>query len=89
MSDSPSAETLEQAIERDPGDCESRYQLAAIKVADGDLEGALEQFLEILRADRGFRDDAGRKGMLSVFELLGNDDPLVARYRARMSSLMF
>ena len=89
VSDSPSEETLVKAIEENPDDCESRYQLAALKVADGDLESALEQFLEILRADRGFREDAGRKGMLSVFELLGNDDPLVARYRSRMASLMY
>ena len=88
-SEAPNADALARAVEDDPADCESRYKLAALKIAGGDLEGALDQFLEILRTDRSFREDAGRKGMLSVFEMLGNDDPLVARYRSRMSSLMY
>jgi putative thioredoxin len=87
--ESPEADDLLQAIDADPKDCESRYRLAAIQITRGDYEAALEQFLEILRTDRGFRDDAGRKGMLSVFEMLSSDDPLVGRYRSRMSSLLY
>jgi putative thioredoxin len=87
--ESPKADELMQAIDADPKDCESRYRLAAIRITGGDYEAALDQFLEILRTDRGFRDDAGRKGLLSVFEMLGSDDPLVGRYRSRMSSLLY
>ena len=86
---SPPSDDLHRAIETDPGDCESRYQLAAIHIARGDYEAALEQFMDILRIERAFRDDAGRKGLLSVFEMLGSDNPLVVRYRARMSSLLY
>lgn len=86
---SPPADELSQAIEIEPRDCESRYRLGALHVGRGEYEAALEQFIEILRMDRAFRDDAGRKGLLSVFELLGDDHPLVGRYRARMSSLLY
>ena len=86
---SPSVDELSQAIENEPRDCESRYQLGALHVGRGECEAALEQFIEILRIDRAFRDDAGREGLLSVFEMLGNDHPLVGRYRARMSSLLY
>jgi putative thioredoxin len=86
---SPPADELSQAIENEPRDCESRYQSGALHVGRGEYEAALEQFIEILRIDRAFRDDAGREGLLSVFEMLGNDHPLVGRYRARMSSLLY
>jgi putative thioredoxin len=62
--------------------------LGALLVGRGEYEAALEQFIEILRIDRAFRDDAGREGLLSVFEILGNEHPLVSRYRAQMSSLL-
>jgi putative thioredoxin len=86
---SPPADELNRAIESDRRDCESRYRLGALHIGRGEYEAALDQFIEILRMDRAFRDDAGRTGLLSVFEMLGNDHPLVARYRARMSSLLY
>ena len=85
---SPPADELSRAIENDPRDCESRYRLGALHMGRGEYQAALDQFIEILHIDRAFRDDAGREGLLSVFEMLGNDHPLVGRYRARMSSLL-
>ncbi len=86
--DSPSSDVLTRAIESEPGDCESRYRLSALLVGQGEYEAALDQLLEILRVDRSFRDDAARKRLLSIFEMLGKDHPLVGRYRARLSSLL-
>ncbi|MDZ7751212.1 MAG: thioredoxin [Gammaproteobacteria bacterium] len=83
------AETLEARVEADPADLDSRYQLAVQYVSASQYEEALEQFLEIMRRDRGFRDDAGRKGMLSVFQLLDNGGPLVSRYRSLMSAVLY
>ena len=85
----PPREDLERAIETDPRDCEARYALSARLVAQGEYEAALDQLLEILRINRTFRDDAARKGILSVFELLGEGSPLIGPYRARMSSLLY
>lgn len=84
----PAPDKLGRAIEENPRDCESRYLLGALHIGRGDYEAALEQFIEIVRIDRSFRDDAGRKALLSVFEMLGNDHPLVGRNRVRMSSLL-
>jgi putative thioredoxin len=86
---SPPADELQRAIEVDPRDLESRYLLGAMHMDRGDYEAALDQFMEILRTDRAFNDDAGRKALLSVFDMLGHDHPLVGRYRARMSSLLY
>ena len=87
--EAPDADALRQAIEKDPADLRARQQLAAQLVAGGDLEGALEQFLEIMKRDRKFEDDAGREGMLAVFEMLGGQGELVSRYRRKMAALMY
>ncbi|MEW6765740.1 MAG: thioredoxin [Pseudomonadota bacterium] len=75
-------------ISHDPADCEAREKLATILVGQGQHEAAMEQFLEIMKRDRAFNDDAGRKGLLQMFELLGNEHPAVGAYRRKMFSLM-
>jgi putative thioredoxin len=47
----------------------------------------MENFLTVMQKDRGFADDGARKALLHLFDLLG-DDPMVARYRARMFNLL-
>ena len=68
-------------------DHEARLQLALRKVIEQDYETAMDLLLELMQKDRSFGDDAGRQGLLKVFEMLG-DDPLVGRYRRRMASLL-
>jgi len=85
----PDTASLRQAIEKDPADLHARLQLAARLVADDQLEGALEQYLEIMKRDRKFENDAGREGMLSVFEMLGGQGELVSTYRRKMAAMMY
>lgn len=84
----PEIEALQQALTNNPKDSQARHQLAARLVLAGDLEGALQQLLELLRRDRSWGDDAGRKGMLQIFELLGGQGELVNRYRRLMFTAM-
>src|SRR5581483_4269224 len=51
--------------------------LRARLALQGKYEDAMEEFLELVRRDRRFRDDAGRKGLLAVFNLVGSRDPRV------------
>nr|VFK37491.1 MAG: thioredoxin [Candidatus Kentron sp. SD]VFK42243.1 MAG: thioredoxin [Candidatus Kentron sp. SD]VFK79682.1 MAG: thioredoxin [Candidatus Kentron sp. SD] len=85
----PTATELEDKLAEDPGDCEIHYQLGARKVMEGDYDAAMRHFLDIMRKDRGFREDAGRKGLLDVFTLLGNSNPLVGSYRSLISSMLY
>lgn len=78
----PAATELEATLAADPGD-----QLALRKVLEQDYETAMELLLQLMQKDRGFGDDAGRRGLLQVFELLG-DDQRVGHYRRRMASLL-
>ena len=85
----PPIEPLEQRLAANPDDSETRYQLAARQVVGEDYAAALEGFYTLLRKDRNYGDDAARKAMLQVFELLGGSGELVTRYRAKMMSALF
>ncbi|MGD2137161.1 MAG: thioredoxin [Gammaproteobacteria bacterium] len=82
--DAPPAAELEAATSRNPEDLEARYQLAAQHILAGRMEEAMEILLYILQHDRAFRDDAGRTGLLAVFNLLGNEGELVSTYRRKL-----
>ncbi|MBI3897285.1 MAG: tetratricopeptide repeat protein [Gammaproteobacteria bacterium] len=77
----PSVGELEESVAIDPNDLDSRYQLAATKVVHNDFEEAMQQLLEIAQRDPAFRNNAGRDGLLALFQMLGDDDDRVRRYR--------
>jgi putative thioredoxin len=80
----PELAELQRRVDATPESSEARYQLAARQVVAGQFEPALRNFLELMRRDRGYGDDVGRKGMLAVFDMLGGDHELVGRYRRAM-----
>lgn len=79
---------LEQAVQTNPHDCEALYQLAAHHAQQGNHETALALYLRIVKLDRQFRDDAGRTGLVTLFELLGSDNPLVRQYRRQLAAVL-
>ena len=87
-SGAPDEATLAARLEQNADDHEARRLLAARKVLAEEYEGALELLLELMRRDRSFGDDAARKDMVALFDLLGGD-PLVPRYRSRMMNLLY
>ncbi len=80
---------LEQRINDNPDDLQARNDLAARLLNETRYQEAMEQYLEIMSRDRAYGDDAGRKSLLDVFNLLGNDDPLVGEYRRKMASVLY
>ncbi|MDT3735239.1 MAG: co-chaperone YbbN [Denitratisoma sp.] len=78
-------EALRARIAADAGDLAARLELARMLAAKQDFRGALEELLEIVRRDRSFGDDVGRKTMLQIFNLLGSDSDLVREYRGALS----
>jgi putative thioredoxin len=79
---------LRAKIETDPADLDARLQLANALAAARDYRPALEQLLEIVRRDRKWQDEAGRKTMLTLFTLLGTQpqhDDLVREFRVALS----
>ena len=81
--------SLRHRIAASPEDLDARLELARHHAHEKAFEPALQQLIEIVRRDRKFGDDAGRKTMIEIFNLLGASDPLVARYRRELASALY
>jgi putative thioredoxin len=80
----PSEEELSQLVESGEASSEAIYQLATHKISANELEQALDLLLKLMIKDRAYNDDAARKGMLAIFDMLGGGGELVNRYRNKM-----
>jgi putative thioredoxin len=85
---SPGAARSSAALAANPADSAARHTLAIHHAVAGDYTAALEEWLTLMQHDRAYGDDAARRSMLAVFELLGSDDERVATFRRRMASLL-
>ena len=74
------AVALAEQVEKNPADLEARLKLANALAGKQDYRGAFEHLLEIVRRDRKFQDDIGRKTMLTLFTLLGSQTQYDAQY---------
>lgn len=79
---------LTARVAANENDLEARLKLAQLLVAAGQYEAGMDQLLEIVRRDRSFGDDIGRKTLLSVFDLLGGGE-LSSRYRRMLASILY
>jgi putative thioredoxin len=80
----PDIPRLEQRIKANPEDSEARYLLGVQQTLSDRYQSALEQFMELLKRDRRYRDDGARKALLAVFNMLGSGHELVTHYRRQM-----
>lgn len=77
----PTLPALREMIEKDPENLQARLWLGIRLLLQGDYEAALEQWLSVVRADRRFDNDAGRRMLLNAFAFLGPKSELVRKYR--------
>ena len=76
---------LAQRVATNPDDLDARLQLAHALAGRRAWREALEQALEIVRRDRGFGDDAGRKTMLRIFEQIPDERELISEFRRALA----
>ena len=88
LRDAPPAEVLRAAIAADPADLRARHLLGARLIVDGAAQDGLDQFLEMLRRDRAFRDGLPRRALIDAFRIIEDED-LVGSYRRKMASVLF
>ena len=81
----PSAIDLQDAIAKDAKNLTARHQLGARFLNAGQTTAALDQFLTILRTDRKFEADLGRRSMLDAFRVI-DDTEIIADYRRKLSA---
>lgn len=80
---------LEARVQADPNDHQARFDLAQAQAASGDLKGAVDHLLTIVKADREWNDQAARKQLLTVFDAAGATSDVAKDGRRRLSSILF
>ena len=80
---------LRARLDANPDDHEARFELAGALSGRGDLQGAVDELLELMRRDRSWNDDGARKQLLQFFEAWGVMDPDTIRGRRKLSALLF
>ncbi len=83
-----SLDELATLVAGDADNLEYKYRLAVRQLVAGEAEAGLETALDILRADREFREDIGRLTMVRAFAMLGKGHPLASKYRRKMFNYM-
>ncbi|MDJ1182352.1 tetratricopeptide repeat protein [Roseofilum casamattae] len=77
---------LELPVETDR---DRQYAQACRYVVEENYETALQELLYFVEHHRSYRQDAGRKGMLAIFDRLGNDRALTQEYRQKLMAALY
>lgn len=80
-------QALRDQIAADTKDMDSRLRLAKLLIAANRHAEGMDQLLEMIAIDRAWNDEAARKTLLDVFNLLAGS-PLVAEYRRKLASAL-
>lgn len=87
--DAGETDVLRAAIDANPDDHQSRFDLSVALAAAGNHEAAIQELLELFRRDREWNDGAAREQLMKLFDTLGPKDPLGLKGRRRLSSMIF
>jgi putative thioredoxin len=68
---------------------EAQYRQAARLLGQGKLAPALDGLLDVLRQNKDYKKGKAKAVLLSIFEFLGDADPLTNIYRREMASILF
>ena len=82
------AQARRDAAER-PADVDAQIKVADIELASGRVEEAFNRLLGVVRRTSGEERDQARKHLVSLFDLLPPNEPLVKKARSSLSSLLF
>lgn len=85
----PPPPALLQRVADDPADLQARLDLAGHYLEQKQWAQAFEQLLEIVRRDREFGEDIGRRTMIEGFEKAAAQPQLVSEWRRKLSSVLF
>lgn len=80
---------LAAKVAANPGDHQAQYDLAVALAANGDKEGALDQLLAIVKANRQWNDEAARKQLVELFDAWGAKDPATIQGRKKLAAILF
>ncbi|GFM51779.1 thioredoxin [Pseudomonas capsici] len=85
----PDAAELKTRLAQNPQDDEASHQLAVQQLSRQQYEAALEGLLKLFIRNRNYAEGLPHKTLLQVFDLLGNDHPLVTTYRRKLFAALY
>lgn len=80
---------LRAAVDANADDHQSRFDLAVALNASGDVQGAVDELLELFRRDRDWNDGAAKAQLFTIFDALDAKDPIALTGRRKLSSMIF
>ncbi len=80
---------LKSKAAADPRDMQARLDLAMAYWAANQRQEAIDELLDMIKADRKWNEEAARQQLLKFFEALGFTDPLAVAGRKRLSTILF
>lgn len=80
---------LRAQVEADPTNNQARFDLAQALHADGNVEDAVAELLELFRRDREWNEGAAKGQLFTIFEALKPEDPIALNGRRKLSSMIF
>ncbi|WP_350447672.1 thioredoxin [Pseudomonas solani] len=87
--DLPEAADLKSRLAQNADDDEASYQLSIQQLARQQYEPALDGLLKLFVRNRSYAEGIAHKTLLQVFDLLGNDHPLVTTYRRKLYQAIY
>lgn len=87
--DDKELEALREASRNAPDDMQARYDLAVAEMGAGNRDAAADGLLSIIEQDRDWNEGAARTKLLSIFDMVGLEDPWVSTQRRRLSGILF
>ena len=87
--DMPDAAALKARLAQNAEDDEAIYQLAIQQLARQQYEPALEALMKLFVRNRNYGEGLPHKTLLQVFDLLGNDNPLVTLFRRKLYQALY
>ena len=84
----PPIEEVEQKLAANPDDLGALIDKANYLAAQSEYEQAMECLLKVMTLDRSYEEDAGRNGLIALFDMLGGEHPSVQKYRRKMFTLL-
>lgn len=68
---------------------DAAYSRALHLISRGNLPAAMDGLLAVLKEDKHYREDEARLVLVSIFEILGNENSLTRQYRAELASILY
>ena len=80
---------LRAKVDANPADHQARFDLGLAQLGQQDYAGAADSFLEIIKRNRSWNEDAARQQLVKMFEALGHKHEVTQSGRRKLSSILF